>query len=305
MHVRIRTNHIHEGEKMLVDPREVLADAEKRVYAIAGVNTTTFDAAMGVLAAAEELNWPVMIGLAEVHEEYAPIDMLGPMLRDVAVRSKAPVILHLDHGRTMDYVMKAIRYGFTSIMYDCSDLPLDENASRLREFTGLVRELGIMVEAEVGQMPSTITGNSGCVENGVSAEGDISRYFSAPEDVAYFVEKSGVDTMAISFGNVHGEYIGEPKLDIPRLRKIHAVAKCHLVMHGTTGVDDAQIIQAINGGIRKFNYFTGIATAPAKSVAGLLAGGRSPIYIQEIGHCCREVVKEEAKRIITLFRNGK
>ncbi|MCC8180295.1 MAG: class II fructose-bisphosphate aldolase [Planctomycetes bacterium] len=289
---------------MLVDPKEILADAEKRNYAIAGINTPTFDAAMGVLEAAEELGWPVMIGLAEVHDVHAPIDMLAPMLHDIAVRSKAQVILHLDHGMTMDYIMKAIRYGFTSIMYDCSSMPLEENANSLREFAIMAHKLGITVEGEVGQMPSTITDNRGCVENGVSAEGDISQYFSVPEDVARFVDISGVDMMAISFGNVHGDYVGEPKLDIPRLQKIHELTKCHLVMHGTTGVDDAQIRQAIDGGIRKFNYFTGIATAPTEPVKQLLNNANGPVYVQEIGDCIRNVIRERAREVITLFRNG-
>lgn len=289
---------------MLVDPREILADCEKRNYAIAGVNTPTFDAAAGVLEAAEELGWPVMIGLAEVHEEHAPIDSLGPMLHDLALRSKAQVILHLDHGRTFEYAMKALRYGFTSIMYDCSELPLEENARRLREFVDIAHPLGIAVEGEVGQMPSTFKDSQGCVENGVSAEGDISGYFSDPAEVARFVELSGVDMMAISFGNVHGNYIGEAKLDIPRLRKTHELTRCHLVMHGTTGVDDAQIRRAIDGGIRKFNYFTGVATAPYEPVKQLLAKATEPVFVQEIGYCCRRVIKEKAKEIITLFRNG-
>lgn len=287
---------------MLVDPKEVLVDAEKRNYAITGINTPTFDAAIGVLEAAEELNWPIMIGLAQVHERHAPIDVLGPMLYDVSVRSKAPVILHLDHGMDMDYIMKAIRYGFTSIMYDCSAMPLEENARHLRDFVTTAHKLNIMVEGEVGQMPSTITNDKGCVEGGVSAEGDIREYFSVPEDVARFVELSGVDTMAISFGNVHGDYVGEPKLDIPRLRKTNELVKSHLVMHGTTGVDDAQIKQAIDGGIRKFNFFTGIATTTTKPVQDLVNNADGPLYVQEIGDCCRRVIK--AKEVITLFRNG-
>ena len=289
---------------MLADPREILADCEKRNYAIAGINTPTFDAAAGVLEAAEELGWPVMIGLAEVHEEHAPIDSLGPMLHDLALRSRARVILHLDHGRTMEYVMKAVRYGFTSIMYDCSDLPLEENARRLREFADMAHKLDIAVEGEVGQMPSTITDGRGCVENGVSAEGDIEQYFSDPAEVARFVELSGVDMMAISFGNVHGDYVGEPKLDIPRLEKTHALSKCHLVMHGTTGVDDAQIRRAIDGGIRKFNYFTGIATAPTVPVKNLVNNAVGPLYVQEISDCCRKVIRQKAKEVMTLFRNG-
>ncbi|MCD8139093.1 MAG: class II fructose-bisphosphate aldolase [Planctomycetaceae bacterium] len=289
---------------MLADPREVLADAEKRNYAIAGINTPTFDAAVAVLEAAEELDWPVMIGLAEVHDVDASIDMLAPMLHDLAVRSKARVILHLDHGETMEYVMKAIRYGFTSIMYDCSHLPLDENAAKLKEFAEIAHKLNIIVEAEVGLMPSTIVSNSGGGEGGVSAEGDITQFFSDPAEVARFVDLSGVDMMAISFGNVHGDYVGEPKLDIPRLKRTHELTKCHLVMHGTTGVDDAQIRQAIDNGIRKFNYFTGVATAATRPVLNYITTAKNTVYVQEISHTARDAMKKEAMRVIQLFRNG-
>ncbi|GEM_PF-50568 len=293
-----------KGIPMLVDPKEILADAEKRNYAIAGINTPTFDAAAAVLSAAEELDWPVMIGLAEVHDIDAPIDLLAPMLHDLALRSKAPVILHLDHGETMEYVMKAIRYGFTSIMYDCSRLPLDENAAHLKNFAEIAHKMNITVEAEVGLMPSTIVSNSGGGESGISAEGDISKYFSDPSEVARFVDISGVDMMAISFGNVHGAYVGEPKLDIPRLRRTHELTKCHLVMHGTTGVDDSQIRQAIDGGIRKFNYFTGVATAATQPIMDYINRAENTVYVQEISHTARDAMRREALRVIQLFRNG-
>lgn len=288
---------------MLVSPVEILEDANRKGYALAGVNTPSFTSASAVIDAAEELGVPVMIGHAEAHEAFVSIDALGPMLRDLATRAKMPVILHLDHGRTVEYLFRAVRYGFTSIMYDCSDLPLDENADRVGEFTKLAHNLGIAVEAEVGRMPSTMLDEDGCVANGVKAE-DIERYYSDPEEVARFVDETNVDMLAISFGNVHGKYPGEPKLDIERLERIHAGARTNLVMHGTTGVDEAQVVRAINGGIRKFNYYTGIATAPVLPLAALFA--KTPVpYMHEVEKLGYDAMYRKALEIIRLFRNGK
>lgn len=282
---------------------EILADADRKGYALAGVNTPSLAAASAVVAAAEELDVPVMIGHAEAHEPFVPIDTLGPMLRELALRAKVPVILHLDHGTSMEYLFRAIRHGFTSIMYDCSDLPLEENIGRVGEFTKLVHKMGIAVEAEVGRMPSTMLDENGCVANGVKAE-DIERYFSDPGEVARFAEETNVDMIAVSFGNIHGEYHNEPRLDIDLLKRIHGRARTNLVMHGTTGVDDAQVIKAIEGGIRKFNYYTGIATAPARPLAELFAKTATP-YIHEVEKCCHDAIYKKALEVIKLFRNGK
>ena len=291
---------------MIADPREILNDAEKNNYAIAGINVPTFDAVWGVIEAAEELNCPVMLSHAEAHDPFAPIDEIAPVMLDAARRAKVPVILHLDHGFSYSYVMKAVRNGFTSIMYDCSERPFAENVKELREFAALAHGLGIVVEAEIGRMPSTMIGHGGCTQNNVPVK-NMEDFFTLPEEAKKFAEGTKGDMLTVSFGSVHGRYVTQPKLDIERLKAIHAVTPAHLVMHGTTGIDDAQITAAVNGGIRKFNFYTGVGTSPIEPIlqAQKKAVAEDELfYIHDIAKISRECVKEKAKYVINLFRNN-
>jgi fructose-bisphosphate aldolase class II len=149
---------------MIANPKEIMLDAEKNNYAIAGINATTMAGINAVLEAAEELHAPVMLSHAQSHEYYAPIDTFGKYMVERAAAAKVPVIIHLDHGTSYPYLIKAIRSGFTSIMYDCAELPVEENIRRVKSFTETAHELGIIVEAEVGIKYRTILyGASGCL----------------------------------------------------------------------------------------------------------------------------------------------
>jgi fructose-bisphosphate aldolase, class II len=287
---------------MIANPKEILLDAERNNYAIAGINTTTLEGIQAVLEAAEEVGAPIMLSHAQVHEPFAPIDEYGPLMVHLAEKSKVPVIIHLDHGTDYNYVMKAIRNGFTSIMYDCAHLPFEENLLEVKKFTEIAHSLRMIVEAEVGQMPSNIEGIGGCTEFGVGIE-DIEQYYTNPELAAEFCEKTNVDMLTISFGTVHGFFVEQPILDIERVKKIHALTSAALVMHGTTGVDEKQIISAINAGIRKFNYFTGIGTSANESIEAQIRNATAPVYYHEIANNAKDIMKERAKHIIELFQN--
>lgn len=288
---------------MLANPKEILQDAEKNNYAIAGINATTLEGIEAVIEAAEELGAPVMLSHAQVHEPFAPINVFGPMMVHYAKKAKVPVIIHLDHGVDYSYVMKAVRNGFTSIMYDCAHLPFEENAAEVKKFTELAHELGIIVEAEVGQMPSNIEGIGGCTKFGVGTE-NIEQYYTVPEKAEIFCKQTNVDMLTISFGTVHGFFVEKPILDIERVKKIHSlVPEVGLVMHGTTGVDEAQILGAINAGIRKFNYFTGVGTAASKSIENQIKNATAPVYYHEIAANAKAIMKDRAKHIINIFQN--
>jgi fructose-bisphosphate aldolase class II len=287
---------------MLANPKEILKDAEKNKYAIAGINATSLEAIMAVIEAAEELDAPVMLSHAQLHEPFAPIDVFGPLFVHFAMRAKVPVIIHLDHGLTMEYVMKAVRNGFTSIMYDCAHLPFEENVHNVVEFTKTAHNLGIIVEAEVGRMPSNVVGHGGCTEYGVAIE-NIRDYFTKPKEAAEFVKRTGVDMLTVSFGTVHGLFVEKPNLDIALLKKIKEVTDSALVMHGSTGVDDAQILDAISNGLSKINYYTGMGTAPVPSIAKSIEKAEIPLYFHDIAHEAKEIMKEKAKERILLFQN--
>ncbi|MDD3140150.1 MAG: class II fructose-bisphosphate aldolase [Lachnospiraceae bacterium] len=288
---------------MIANPKEILKDAELNNYAIAGINTTTLEGIQAVIEAAEELGTPVMLSHAQSHEQYAPIDVFGPVMVHFAEKAKVPVILHLDHGVELNYVMKAIRNGFTSIMYDCAHLTFEENVAEVKKITKIAHALEIIVEAEVGKMPSNIEGMGGCTQFGVGIE-NIEQYYTNPEQAEEFCHKTEVDMLAISFGTVHGFFVEKPILDIERVKKIHTlIPEVGLVMHGTTGVDETQIKEAINAGIRKFNYFTGVGTSANESIEVQIKNATAPVYYHEIAANAKTVMKERAKHIINVFQN--
>ncbi len=288
---------------MLANPKEILDDAEKNNYAIAGINATTLEGIQAVIEAAEEVGAPVMLSHAQSHEAFAPIDLFGPLMVRFADKAKVPVIIHLDHGTDINYVMKAVRNGFTSIMYDCSSLPFEQNVEEVKKFVDIAHSMGIIVEAEVGRMPSNIEGIGGCTEFGVGID-NIEQYYTVPKEAKEFYEKTKVDMLTISFGTVHGFFVEKPVLDIELVKKIHSlIPEVGLVMHGTTGVDEIQIKSAINAGIRKFNYFTGVATSPNESIESQIVNSKVPIYYHEIAANAKKIMKERAKHIIEVFQN--
>ena len=288
---------------MLANPKEILLDAEKNNYAVAGINTTTLEGLQAAIEAAEELGAPVMISHAQSHERFAPINVFGPVMLHFAEKARVPVIIHLDHGEDYSYVMKAVRNGFTSIMYDCASLSFEENARRVGDFVKIAHDLGIIVEAEVGQMPSNIVGQGGCTESGVGID-NIEQYYTVPEKAGKFCEMTRVDMLAISFGTVHGFFVDKPNLDIERVKKIRELTPgVGLVMHGTTGVDEAQIRSAIKAGIRKFNYFTGIGTSASASIEQQIRDAASPVYYHEVALHAKEIMKERSKHTIEVFMN--
>lgn len=289
---------------MIANPKELLMDADKNNYALAGINATSAAGVDAVLMAAEELGAPVMLSHAQSHENFAPIDTFGRYMVQKAAEAKIPVIVHLDHGTNYSYLIRAIRSGFTSIMYDCAELPLEENISRVKDFTEVAHEIGVIVEAEVGLMPSNIKGQGGCTESGVPVE-NIKQYFTDPQMAADYANATGVDMLTISFGTVHGFFVEKPVLDIERVKSIRSKTNVSLVMHGTTGVDEKQIVEAIDAGIRKFNYFTGVGTAASEEIERYICKSTEPVYFHEIEMLAREIMKSSAKNAIELMLNKK
>ena len=170
-----------------------------------------------------------------------------------AKKAKVPVCVHLDHGSDYNFVMRAIRVGFPSIMYDCSELPYEENLKNVKEFTKIAHNLGITVEAELGIMASSEEDSHG---GSALTNDEIRKYFTNPEQAAEFAEKTGCDALAVCFGTMHGIYAEPPKLDITRVTEIRAALpeSCRVVMHGASGVEFSEVQKAINAGCSKINY---------------------------------------------------
>lgn len=288
---------------MLVNMKEILAHAEAHQYAIGCVNTPNEETIRAVIGAAEELNTPIIIDHAEVHDSLIPIERIGPKMVEYAKVAKVPVCVHLDHGTDYGFVMRAIRCGFSSIMYDCSALSFEENAAKLKEFTKVAHKLNITVEAELGVMSSTEDDSHGGKPLTLA---DIRKHFTNPAEAAEFAERTGVDALAVCFGTMHGIYAEAPVLDIDRVKAIRAAVgkDCRVVMHGGSGVDAAQVQSAISAGCSKINYYSYMAKATSKHVQDTLNAAGGNIFYHELQEDAYGFMKRYIKEVLAVFKNG-
>lgn len=287
---------------MLVGLQEMLKDAEKNNYAIASINTPNQISLRAVIEAAEKTNMPITINHAQTEESVVPIEIAVPLMLEYARKSTAPISVHVDHGFDFNHIMKAVRLGCTSIMYDCSALPFEQNIAEVRRFVEMVKPLGIAVEAELGAMPNNMPSDVHGQET--SDLSDLSVYFTNPNEAKEFAERSGCDVLTVSFGTVHGMYAGTPNLDMELLKKIkREVGATSLGMHGGSGTPFNQIQSAISAGIHKINYFTAIDTAPAAYLAKTIAEAKNPVNFCNLANQAMEIIYEKTVEVLNVFKN--
>lgn len=243
---------------MLVTLKEILKSAEENKCAIGSFNTPNMTSAQAVIAAAEELQRPVILMHAQVHEEMGLCKMedITPVMLHFAKKASVPVCVHLDHGTDLDYIKKGLTLGFTSVMYDGSCLLAEENTENTRIAVKEALKYGASVEAEIGSMGSR--------EGGEAA----ASVYTEPDAAVQFVNDTGIDALACAFGTAHGFYKAEPKLDFERLSKIHSLISVPIVMHGGSGVSERDYREVIKRGVRKVNYYTYMAAAGGEAVSG-------------------------------------
>ena len=267
---------------MLVGLKEILRLAEADKTAIGMFNGTGFDSIRAVIGAAEELNRPVIIAHAEVHNVFNDISLVGPAMLAAARAAKVPVCVHLDHGVTAEMCYRALRLGFTGIMIDASALPYEENLAVTRRITEAAHAMGADVEAELGRLATPEAGSAG--------EGEAKS----------FCAETGVDALAIAFGTAHGFYKSQPKLDFGVVRDCAAATGLPLVMHGGSGVSPDGFRQAIAAGIRKINYYSYMSKAGYEAAAQCIASGRTK-YLHDVEYAAYEAMKEDVKKAIRVF----
>ena len=257
---------------MLVTLKEILNLCEARGCAAGSFNTPNLESIMAVIGAAEELNVPVIIQHAQAHESIMPLDTIGPIMLELAKRARVPVAVHMDHGETVEYVYRALEMGFTSVMYDGSTLSFEENAANTQLVVSMAKRTGASVEAEIGCMGRRETG-----AGTARAEKDPEKIYTDPDQAKKFVEMTGIDALACSFGTTHGVYISEPKLDFGVVENVRKKAHIPVVMHGGSGVSREDFRTAISKGVRKVNYYTYMAIADGETVADQFRMGCIPV----------------------------
>lgn len=294
---------------MLVNMTAMLAEAESMGYGIPCINTPNHETLRAVIEAAEELNTPVIIDHAEVHNSLIPIERMGPEMVKAAAAAKIPVCVHLDHGKSYTFLMKALEAGFPSIMFDNSDLPFEENVKRTKEFVDFAHARGITVEAELGIMASAMedTHEDVDAEKRILTNADIRKFFTEPDQAAEFAERTGCDALAVCFGTMHGIYAEPPVLDIDRVKAIRKAVKpdCRIVMHGSSGVDFEQVKTAISAGCSKINYYSYMAKSATQFVAKKIEESNGTIAYHELQEAAYGHMKAYAKDVLLAFRNGR
>lgn len=245
---------------MLVNMNQVLLPAKRGKYAVGLFNAVNLELARGIIAAAESSQSPVIMGTAEVLLPYGPLEEVSYYLIPMAKKANVPVVIHLDHGLNKETCLKALELGFSSIMYDCSTDSYDENVKKVKEMADIAHSYGATIEGELGHVGD----NEGSAE-GSSRLDDPSKYYTDPKMAKDFVDKTGVDALAIAVGTAHGAYKLPPKLDFDRIRTIADTVDVPLVLHGGSGLTDSDFRRAIQEGISKVNIFTDINVAAVEA----------------------------------------
>ncbi len=275
---------------MIVSLTEILKIAEEKNCAIGAFNTPNLECILAVLDAAEKLNVPVMITHAELHEEVSPLEKIGPVMVELAKAAKVPVCVHLDHCETLDYMEKALEIGFTGVMYDGSTLPYEENVANTKKAVDMAKPYGAGVEAEIGALATREGG-------GAAASGPV---YTDPDLAVKFCQETGIDALAPSFGTAHGIYKSKPVLDLERVRVIAEKTGLPLVMHGGSGVSEADYRTGIRYGIRKINYYSYMSKAGTNAVRELL-DREDVTFFHDLALTAQKAMEADAEKALRVF----
>lgn len=273
---------------MLVNMKEMLNKAKNDHYGVSFFNAVNMEMARSIIETAEELKAPVIVGTAEVLLPAMKLDDVAKYLIPMAKEASVPIAVHYDHGLTFEKCMEALRLGFTSIMYDCSTLGYEDNLEKVAEMVRICHGMNVTVEGELGHVGDNA--GSGKLENP-------SDYYTDPDMAVDFVNRTGIDALAVAVGNAHGDYAFPPKLDFDRIDIISQKTGIPLVLHGGSGLSDTDFETAVKLGISKINIFTDIDKAGKRGIEkGLQAGAKTmmelmPYEIEEM----KVVVKEKMR----------
>ena len=272
---------------MLVTTKEMLQAARAGSYAVGAFNAENMEMTVAVLAAAEELQAPVILQATPLMMRFASAALYVAMARAAMENVTVPVALHLDHGDSYEAAVKSLRAGYTSLMLDGSRLPYEENAALTRRIVELAAPCGIPVEAELGAVGGT--------EDGLASAGNAG---TDPDQAADFLARTGAAFLAVGIGTAHGVYRAQPKLDLQRLEAIRKRVDVPLVLHGASGLTRDDLRACTARGICKVNFATELRLAYSGGIKALLAEKPETFDPKELGRAAIARVKEVAAESI-------
>lgn len=271
--------------------RELLDEAQKGAYAVGAFNVYNYETILGVVKAAQEEKVPVIVAFGERYLENMDFESVALVAERLSREVSTPIALHLDHCKSVDHIVQAIRAGFTSVMFDGSSLPFAQNVAATRDVVRIAHAAGVSVEAELGAIALGDRSNEEAAE----------QIYTDPAQARELVEASGVDALAVSIGTVHGLYKGEPKIDVGTLKAIRRLVSVPLVLHGGSGTPEDVLRECIQNGICKINVNTEISTLVVDRFRAMLASGKdfhySKLSLEAVG-----LVTRVARKYIGIFK---
>lgn len=285
---------------MLAALSELMEYAQRKKMAIGAFNTPNLESLQAVIGAAEESDLPVIAQFAQCHEENMSLSVIGPIMVDMARRAKTPVCVHLDHGEAVEYLERALRIGFNSVMYDGSALPYEQNLLNTKKAVAAASVCNAEVEAELGSLGRRESG--GTEKEGEEKDGG--KIYTDPEMAAAFVKETKIAALACSFGTAHGIYLEKPRLNLEIVRKVRKLTgDIPVVMHGGSGLEAGEYRAVIDAGVRKINYFTYMDKAGGRAAGDYMRekenGGTA--FFMELSRRSMLEMKEHVKEAMRWF----
>lgn len=272
---------------MLVNLNQVLKKAQENRYAVGLFNTTDTDMLEAAIGAAEELRSSIIIGTAEVLLPYGELKLIAPSVVEAAKRATVPVVVHYDHGLTFERCMEALQLGFSSVMFDGSAKPYEQNLAETKEIVKIAHAMGATVEGEIGH-----------VGEAANEDNLLTDMYTTPDEAESYLNATGVDALAIAIGSAHGVYKTKPMLNIPRLCEIRKRVDVPLVLHGGSGLSDDDFRNTIRNGIAKVNIFTDLCLAGSRAMKE--ASDNNISYL-DARNLKVNAIKEAVKKKMILF----
>jgi len=280
-----------------VSMKELVLKAQKGHYAVGAFNCNNMEIVQAIVAAAEAEKAPVIIQASQGAIAYAGIRYIAGLTKLAAESVTIPVALHLDHGTSFEQCIQCIGSGFSSVMIDGSKLPLDENIALTKKIIEIARMLGVSVEGELGKIGGT--------EDDISVS-EKEALFTDPQEAEHFWRETDVDALAIAIGTAHGQYKGVPKLDFDRLKEIVKRVSAPIVLHGSSGVPDDAVREAISLGVSKVNIDTNIREAFTNAARQVVIDHPNEIDPRKVLGPAREAAIQVIREKIRVFgSNGK
>lgn len=281
---------------MLVAPHKLIAKAFNMHYALGAFNAYNLEGVQAIISAAEELKSPVIVQASEGAIEYAGIMELAAIVKSLAERLVVPIVLHLDHGKSLEMAQDSIEAGFTSVMIDASLKDFQENIRITKEVVEYAHDRGVWVEAEIG----TMLGAEGALKlKGAPAP---EQMLTEPKEARRFAEETGVDVLAVAVGTIHGAFTGQEYIRFELLKRIeNLLPEMPLVIHGASGLAPEQLKEASATNVCKVNVDTELRIAFMRAANAYVSEKHDKVDPREMLGRAREAVREEVKAKIRLL----